>query len=95
MHQVMTKNANATDRGRPYAKLCDSVNGRGGKVRLGRSGRAFMLVVEDPISGASPRVAGYVFHDIAELDAHALLILTWLCGPRSRPPQLGGGVAGA
>jgi hypothetical protein len=61
-----------------YGALCDWVQGRGGKVRLGRAGQSFMLVVDAPPGLGSSRVAGYAFTDIAELDGHAQLILNWL-----------------
>jgi len=78
----------------PYAKLCEAVHEKGGKIRLARSGDAFMLVVEDLTEERCPRVAGYAFPTIAELDAHSLLMLKWLRRRDSRP-QNGEGVVGA
>jgi hypothetical protein len=52
--------------------------GDGGTIRLGRTGECFTLVVDAPAAARSQRVAGYAFTEIAELDYHALLILSWL-----------------
>ena len=68
----------------PYAKLCEAVDAIDGTVRLARSGEAFILVVEIPVGQGRPRVAGYAFPSIMELEAHSLLMLSWLSCRESR-----------
>ena len=63
---------------RGYRALCDWIEKHGGKVRLGRAGESFMLVVDAPAGPRAPRAVGYTFVDLDELDLHALLITHWL-----------------
>jgi hypothetical protein len=64
--------------GGAYRALCGWVHEHGGKVRLGRAGEAFMLVVDAPDGSGPSRTAGYTFLDLDELDFHARLISDWL-----------------
>jgi hypothetical protein len=59
-----------------YVTLCERIEAEGGRIRLGRTGQAFMLVVDGPPGPA--RAAAYVFTDISRLNEHAALILRWL-----------------
>lgn len=61
-----------------YQRLCDLIDERGGRVRLGRSGDTFMLVVDAPPDAGWSRMAGFAYKRPEELDFHAGLILRWL-----------------
>ena len=63
---------------RPYERLCELVQDRGGSVRLPREKGGWGLVVNLPREDWLPQAAGFFLADLDDLDMHAALCLGWM-----------------
>ena len=63
-----------------YRQLCEATQGEAGAVKLGRGpqGWGLQVVLRPTSEDPAWRAAGSIFPDLAELDAEAERLLSWL-----------------